>query len=109
MCTRKSSSVFLFSVVLLLVFAPLLRAEEGMWTFDNPPLKQLAEKYNFHPTQEWLDHLRLSSVRLNDGGSGSFVSADGLLLTNHHVARGQLQSTDCRARLPARGGMEFMP
>ncbi len=66
-------------------------AEEGMWTFDNPPLKALAEKYNFHPTQEWLDHLRLSSVRLNDGGSGSFVSANGLLLTNHHVARVQLQ------------------
>jgi len=66
-------------------------AEEGMWTFDNPPLKELAEKYNFHPTQEWLDHLRLSSVRLNDGGSGSFVSPNGLLLTNHHVARGQLQ------------------
>ena len=62
-----------------------------MWTFDNPPLKQLADKYNFHPTQEWLDHLRLSSVRLNDGGSGSFVSPDGLLLTNHHVARVQLQ------------------
>ena len=71
--------------------APMIRAEEGMWTFDNPPLKQLAAKYNFHPTQEWLDHLRLSSVRLNDGGSGSFVSPDGLLLTNHHVARGQLQ------------------
>ena len=69
----------------------MIRAEEGMWTFDNPPLKQLAAKYNFHPTQEWLDHLRLSSVRLNDGGSGSFVSPDGLLLTNHHVARGQLQ------------------
>ncbi len=66
-------------------------AEEGMWTFDNPPLKALAEKYNFHPTQEWLDHLRLSSVRLNDGGSGSFVSPNGLLLTNHHVARVQLQ------------------
>jgi len=66
-------------------------AEEGMWTFDNPPLKVLAEKYNFHPTQEWLDHLRLSSVRLNDGGSGSFVSPNGLLLTNHHVARVQLQ------------------
>jgi hypothetical protein len=62
-----------------------------MWTFDNPPLKQLAAKYNFHPTQAWLDHLRLASVRLNDGGSGSFVSPNGLLLTNHHVARGQLQ------------------
>lgn len=68
-----------------------MRAEEGMWTFDNPPLHQLKAKYNFTPTQAWLDHLRLSSVRLNDGGSGSFVSADGLLLTNHHVARGQLQ------------------
>jgi hypothetical protein len=66
-------------------------AEEGMWTFDNPPLKELKDKYNFTPTQAWLDHVRLSSVRLNDGGSGSFVSPHGLLLTNHHVARGQLQ------------------
>jgi hypothetical protein len=76
---------------MLVVLALPMCAEEGMWTFDNPPLKQLAEKYNFHPTQEWLDHLRLSSVRLNDGGSGSFVSPEGLLLTNHHVARFQLQ------------------
>lgn len=77
--------------VALIAAVPVIRAEEGMWTFDNPPLKQLAAKYNFHPSQEWLDHLRLSSVRINDGGSGSFVSPDGLLLTNHHVARGQLQ------------------
>lgn len=68
-----------------------LSADEGMWTFDNPPLKLLKERYNFTPTQQWLDHIRLSCVRLNDGGSGSFVSAHGLLLTNHHVARGQLQ------------------
>jgi hypothetical protein len=67
------------------------RADEGMWTFDNPPTKQLQEKYHFTPTQEWLDHVRLSCVRFNDGGSGSFVSAHGLVLTNHHVARGQLQ------------------
>ncbi len=66
-------------------------ADEGMWTFDNPPLKQLKDKYNFVPTQQWLDHVRLSSARLNDGGSGSFISSHGLLLTNHHVARGQLQ------------------
>ncbi len=67
-------------------------ADEGMWTFDNPPLKRLQEKYNFTPSHEWLDHIRLSSVRLSDGGSGSFISAHGLLLTNHHVARAQLQN-----------------
>ncbi|HKV39323.1 MAG TPA: S46 family peptidase [Blastocatellia bacterium] len=66
-------------------------ADEGMWTFDNPPLKLLKERYGFTPSQEWLDHVRLASVRFNDGGSGSFVSPDGLVLTNHHVARGQLQ------------------
>jgi len=69
----------------------ILQAEEGMWTFDNPPAKQLEEKYHFTPSKEWLDHVRLASVRLNDGGSGSFVSPHGLLLTNHHVALGQLQ------------------
>src|SRR6266852_1197345 len=81
-------------MIILLLFAfgaTIAVADEGMWTFDNPPIKQLKEKYNFTPTQQWLDHLRLSCVRLNDGGSGSFVSAHGLLLTNHHVALGQLQ------------------
>jgi hypothetical protein len=71
--------------------APLVLADEGMWTFDNPPIQQLQERYGFTPTQDWLDHVRLSSVRFNDGGSGSFVSPNGLVLTNHHVARGQLQ------------------
>jgi hypothetical protein len=79
-----------------LLLAPSLRADEGMWTFDNPPLKQLQEKYHFTPTQQWLDHIRLSSVRLNDGGSGSFVSPHGLVLTNHHVARGQLQKNSSK-------------
>src|SRR5579871_371279 len=73
------------------IHPPIANADEGMWTFDNPPLKQLKDAYNFTPTQQWLDHVRLASVRLNDGGSGSFVSPNGLLLTNHHVARGQLQ------------------
>src|SRR5574340_735452 len=67
------------------------RADEGMWTFDNPPSKLLQERYGFTPTQEWLDHVRLARVRFNDGGSGSFVSPHGLVLTNHHVAFGQLQ------------------
>src|SRR5579864_6735499 len=66
-------------------------ADEGMWTFDNPPTKELQARYGFTPTQDWLDHVRLSSVRFNDGGSGSFVSPHGLALTNHHVAFGQLQ------------------
>jgi hypothetical protein len=66
-------------------------ADEGMWTFDNPPSKLLQQRYGFTPTQEWLDHVRLASIRFNDGGSGSFVSPHGLALTNHHVALGQLQ------------------
>jgi len=70
---------------------PRVKADEGMWTFDNPPLAQLRDKYRFTPTKEWLDHLRQASVRFNDGGSGSFVSPRGLALTNHHVALGQLQ------------------
>ena len=71
-------------------------ADEGMWTFDNPPTQLLRQKYNFTPTQQWLDHIRLSCVRLNDGGSGSFVSPHGLLLTNHHVARIQLQKNSTK-------------
>ena len=87
------------------LLAPVLvRAEEGMWTFDNPPLKQLQDKYHFTPSKEWLDHVRLSSVRLNDGGSGSFVSPHGLLLTNHHVARGQLQKNSTPERDYIRDG-----
>ena len=80
-------------IIVFALFLPCLSAmaDEGMWTFDNPPTKQLRKRYNFTPTKEWLDHIRLSSVRFNDGGSGSFVSPDGLVLTNHHVARGQLQ------------------
>lgn len=65
-------------------------ADEGMWTYFNLPTKLLKEKYGFEASQEWLDHLRLASVRFNDGGSGSFISPS-LVITNHHVASGQLQ------------------
>ncbi len=66
-----------------------IEADEGMWLFNNPPRAQL-KAYGFDPTEKWLDHVRLSSVRFNSGGSGSFVSPDGLVMTNHHVAAGDL-------------------
>src|SRR5438445_8793281 len=80
-----------------LLFIPLMaltisaRADEGMWLFTNPPRKVLADKYKFDPTDKWLEHVQKSSVRFDSGGSGSFVSADGLVMTNHHVGLTVLQ------------------
>ena len=65
---------------------PAAQADEGMWLFNALPKKQLAQKYKFEPTEDWVNHLMLSSVRFNSGGSASFVSSNGLVLTNHHVA-----------------------
>lgn len=93
----KKISVLLVIFSFLVSVAPL-RADEGMWTFDNPPLKQWKERYNFEPTKEWLEKVRLASVRLNDGGSGSFVSPDGLLITNQHVASSQLTKLSTKER-----------
>ena len=67
------------------------RGDEGMWLFSHPPLERLEKTQGFRLAPEWLLHLQQSSVRFNAGGSGSFVSADGLILTNHHVAAGSLQ------------------
>jgi hypothetical protein len=88
---RLPGILLLAAIATMLVAALPLAADEGMWTLDNPPLKQLKEKYGFEPTPAWLEHIRLASVRVGDGGSGSFVSPNGLVLTNHHVALGQLQ------------------
>ena len=74
-----------------LIAAPAV-ADEGMFTFDNPPTQQLKQKHGFEPTKEWLDHVRLASVRFMDGGSGSFVSPDGLMISNHHVGLGCIQN-----------------
>jgi hypothetical protein len=88
---RKLSIVVI--IAFCLTFVPARYADEGMWTFDNPPLKQWKEKYGFEPSQAWLDHVRLSVVRLSEGaggGTGSFVSSDGLVFTNQHVGAGQV-------------------
>ena len=78
------------AAVLAASTSQMLRADEGMWTFDRPPTQAIQNRYGFTVTQPWLDHLRLSSVRFPEG-SGSFISSTGLVLTNHHVALEQLQ------------------
>ena len=73
------------------IFSTLATADEGMWLYNAPPTAKIKAKYGFELTQQWLDHVRLSSVRFNNGGSGSFVSPDGLTFTNHHVGAGCVQ------------------
>ncbi len=77
--------------VFLLGAALVLRADEGMWTFDNVPAARIQAKYGFAPDPGWLEHLRLSVLRF-PGGTGAFVSRDGLVLTNHHVAHSWIEA-----------------
>lgn len=67
-------------------------AEEGMWTYNNFPAAKVKAKYGFEPTQDWLDHLRLASVRIAGGCSASVVSPTGLVMTNHHCARACIEN-----------------
>ncbi len=89
---------WLLCACVALSLAGLAVADEGMWLFNHPPTQKIKAKYNFTLTPQWLDHTRLSSVRFNNGGSGSFVSADGLTFTNHHVAQTCLYGLSTKER-----------
>src|SRR5688500_4990073 len=84
----KLRNLFLALLLALFSFSTLhvtALAEEGMWPYNNVPRAEIEKKYGFKITDEWLNKVRLASVRFNNGGSGSFVSADGLVLTNYHI------------------------
>ena len=81
---RMPSLTLVFS---MLALSSAAHAEEGMWTFNDFPAQKTKAAYGFEPTPAWLDHVRLSSVRLARGCSGSFISGTGLVLTNHHCVR----------------------
>jgi len=66
-------------------------AAEGMWTLDNLPREQMQARYGFNPTPQWVEKVMRASARLAGGCSGSFISPDGLVMTNHHCAMGCLQ------------------
>ncbi|MCB9646583.1 MAG: S46 family peptidase [Deltaproteobacteria bacterium] len=85
------------TLALLLVTTPAF-ADEGMWTFDGFPGQRVEAAYGFTPDAAWLDHVRLSSAQVGGGCSGSFVSADGLVLTNHHCVHGCVQQLSTKQR-----------
>ena len=115
----KKHSLWIVAAVVCSAFALPVAADEGMWLFNNPPTKMLKEKYGFEPTAAWLEHVQQSSVRFNSGGSGSFVSSDGLVMTNHHVGADALQKLSTKdkdyladgfyAKTPRRGDQVRRP
>ena len=74
----------------------LVHADEGYWLFSDPPTKMIADKYHFTPDDAWLKHLSGAAIRIG-GASGSFVSGDGLVITNRHVGEGQLHTLSSSA------------
>lgn len=75
-----------------------LQADEGMWLLNEPPRQHLKEKYGFDLTDAWLERAQMASVRFNNGGSGAFVSGDGLIVTNHHIGADALQKLSSKDR-----------
>jgi Peptidase S46 len=95
---RFFSICLALSFLLSTLLSTAASADEGMWLYNKAPKDQIKAKYGFDLTQQWLDHVRLSSVRFNNGGSGSFVSADGLTFTNHHVGAACVQQLSTAGR-----------
>ena len=85
------------SALVLLLALPVLRADEGMWTFDNIPVQQIKAKYGVTLDAAWLKRLQLATVRF-PGGTGAFVSAEGLVVTNHHVGRAAIAQVSSARR-----------
>ncbi|CDM66837.1 S46 family peptidase [Pyrinomonas methylaliphatogenes] len=86
MRSQRAWSLFLIALIWLSSLSPVIHADEGMWPFNNVPKAEIKRRYGFEVTDAWLRKVQLASVRFNNGGSGSFVSPDGLVLTNHHIA-----------------------
>jgi len=82
---RKFVCALILALFSLQTLSFTARADEGMWTFNNVPRAEIKKKYGFDVTDEWLKKAQLASVRFNNGGSGSFVSPNGLVLTNYHI------------------------
>ena len=78
-------------MIALVAGGALSHADEGMWTYNHFPSDQVKQKYGFSPDAKWLEHAQLSSARISQGCSASFVSANGLVMTNHHCARSCIQ------------------
>src|SRR5262249_867089 len=97
-------AVILFVLLEVGLSVKKIQADEGMWLLNDPPRALLKKKYDFDLTDAWLERARKASIRFNNGGSGSFVSGDGLIVTNHHIGADSLQKLSSQGKDLLRDG-----